>query len=84
MHGNRNVKFSGKPFVLGIGLKIVQWTETCPQVYSVDYWNMLCFDWINYCIVIQHNGMAAIKWMIKNCVWRKLYMFRWLCLHNEM
>jgi len=38
-------------FALGIGLKTVQWTETCHQVYGVDYWYMLCFDWINYFIV---------------------------------
>jgi len=39
--------------VLRIGLKTVQWTETCRQVYSVDYWFMLFFDWTNYFIIIQ-------------------------------
>jgi hypothetical protein len=34
-------------FVLGIGLNMVQWTETCRQVYSADYKYMLYFDWIN-------------------------------------
>jgi len=59
--GSHNVRTRWMYFVLGIGLKIVQWTETCLQVYGIDYYYMLCFDWINYSIVIQQNGVAAIK-----------------------
>jgi len=40
---------------------MVQWTETCRQNDSVDYQYMLCFDWINYFIIIQHDWMAPIK-----------------------
>jgi hypothetical protein len=39
-------------FVLWTGPEIVQWTEICHQVYSVDYNYMLCFDWMNYFVHI--------------------------------
>jgi hypothetical protein len=34
-----------------IGLRMVQWTETCCQVFNTDCQYMLCYWLINYCIV---------------------------------
>ena len=43
------------------GLRMVQWAETCRQVFNIGYQYMLCY-WPNkllsYC---KHNWMAAIE-----------------------
>jgi hypothetical protein len=43
------------------GLRAVQWTETCGQVFNIDYQYKLCY-WLNsllyYC---EHSGMAQTK-----------------------
>jgi hypothetical protein len=42
------------------GLRMVQWTETCRQVFNIDYQYMLCY-WLNKLLYPHINNLSSLQ-----------------------